>query len=96
MSRQSNKNLLLSQEALVNTKPQLEINADDVKCNHAATIGQLDQDAVFYLRSRGIDLAQARSILTYAFANEVAGLIRFDCLRTWLEGLLFSRLEHVG
>ena len=95
VARQTNKNLLLSKEALVNTKPQLEINADDVKCNHGATIGQLNEDALFYLRSRGIGENQARSVLTYAFANEVVNLIRVDPVRQWLESLLLDRLERV-
>ena len=68
---QSNKNLLLSKEALVHTKPQLEIFANDVKCKHGATIGQLDADVLFYLRSRGIGLAEARRLLIHAFAGEI-------------------------
>jgi Fe-S cluster assembly protein SufD len=70
-SKQSNSNLLLSDDARVNTKPQLEIYADQVKCTHGATIGQIDADAVFYLRSRGISEAAARGLLVYSFANEV-------------------------
>jgi Fe-S cluster assembly protein SufD len=68
-AKESNKNLILSDEAIINTKPQLEIWADDVKCTHGATIGQLGKDTLFYLLQRG--LPQARSLLTYAFANEV-------------------------
>lgn len=68
---QMNKNLLLSKEATVNTKPQLEINADDVKCSHGATIGQMEEDALFYLRSRGIPEAEARAMLMRAFASDV-------------------------
>jgi Fe-S cluster assembly protein SufD len=68
---QSNANLLLSGEAEIDTKPELEIFADDVKCSHGATAGELDQGALFYLRSRGLDPATARSLLTYAFADEV-------------------------
>ncbi len=94
VSRQTNKNLLLSDEALVNTKPQLEINADDVKCNHGATIGQLDENSLFYLRSRGIGASQAHAILTYAFANELVSLIKVDALRAWLEGVLVGRLQE--
>ena len=91
-SKQTNKNLLLSEEALANTNPQLEIYADDVKCTHGATIGQLSADALFYLRARGIGLETARNLLTYAFANEITNRIRIEPLREELEKLLFSRL----
>jgi Fe-S cluster assembly protein SufD len=70
-SAQSSRNLLLSDKAHVDTKPQLEIFADDVKCAHGATVGQLDAEEVFYLRSRGLDEKSARSLLTYAFAAEI-------------------------
>jgi Fe-S cluster assembly protein SufD len=70
-SAQSSRNLLLSGKAHVDTKPQLEIFADDVKCAHGATVGQLDAEEVFYLRSRGLDEAEAKSLLTYAFAAEI-------------------------
>jgi len=73
---QTNKNLLLSKEALVNSEPALEIFADDVKCRHGSTIGQLDAAAMFYLRSRGIGEAAARGLLTYAFASDLLGRIR--------------------
>ncbi|MBI2061120.1 MAG: Fe-S cluster assembly protein SufD [Nitrospirae bacterium] len=89
---QSNKNLLLSEEASVKTKPQLEIFADDVKCAHGATVGQLDEDAMFYLRSRGLDREAASTVLTYAFANEVLSRIRREALRGYLEKLVASRL----
>jgi Fe-S cluster assembly protein SufD len=91
-SKQTNKNLLLSEEALANTNPQLEIYADDVKCTHGATIGQLSADALFYLRARGIGLETARNLLTYAFANEITNRIKIEPLRKDLEKLLFSRL----
>ena len=68
---QTNNNLLLSSDAEIDTKPELEIFADDVKCSHGATAGELDERELFYLRSRGIDPATARSLLTYAFADEV-------------------------
>src|SRR6267143_2021014 len=68
-AKQTNKNILLSDEATADTKPQLEIYADDVKCTHGATVGQLDEDAIYYLRSRGIGLPEARGLLTYAFAS---------------------------
>jgi Fe-S cluster assembly protein SufD len=89
-ARQTNKNLLLSEEALVNSNPQLEINADDVKCAHGATIGQLDKDALFYLRSRGILYQEARKILTRAFVAEVSDRIRIDALRDATRGLVFA------
>ena len=72
-AKQSNRNLLLSEAAVINTKPQLQIWADDVRCTHGATIGQIDQDALFYLRTRGIDQQAARHLLTYAFASELLG-----------------------
>ncbi|HXG25117.1 MAG TPA: Fe-S cluster assembly protein SufD, partial [Chthonomonadales bacterium] len=68
-AKQTNQNLLLSEDALINTKPQLEIFADDVRCTHGATVGQLDEDAIFYLRTRGVGLEEARNLLTYAFAS---------------------------
>jgi Fe-S cluster assembly protein SufD len=90
-AKQTNKNLLLSEDAVVNTKPQLEIYADDVKCTHGSTIGQLDQEAIFYLRSRGIDLKAARDLLTYAFASEMIGRIKVEPIRARLEGELLAR-----
>ena len=93
-SKQSNDNLLLSDQALINTKPQLEIYADDVKCTHGATVGQLDEEAIFYLRSRGIDETAARSLLTYAFASQVVNRIRMEAVRTELDAYLFSWLPE--
>jgi Fe-S cluster assembly protein SufD len=93
-AKQSNRSLLLSKDAVINTKPQLEIFADDVKCTHGATIGQLDEDAIFYLRSRGIDEASARGLLTYAFASDVINGIRVEPLRAQLDKELFARLSH--
>jgi len=90
-SMQSSRNLLLSDSATVDPDPQLEIYADDVKCTHGATVGQLDPDAVFYLRTRGIDEAAARGLLTYAFANEVIEQIRIGPLRDHLEGFIAKR-----
>ena len=72
-AKQTNRNLLLSDDARIDTKPQLEIYADDVKCTHGATIGQMDENALFYLRSRGIDEISARKLLLLAFANECLG-----------------------
>ena len=80
-SAQKNDNLLLSNEALANSTPQLEIFADDVKCAHGSTIGQIDKTALFYLRSRGIDLASARELLTYAFLNEILDRVPTEELR---------------
>src|SRR6266403_1651175 len=84
-ARQVNKNLLLSANAVVNTKPQLEIYADDVKCSHGSTIGQLDDDALFYLRSRGLGRDEARSLLSFAFAGDVVARIKIDSLRRQLD-----------
>jgi Fe-S cluster assembly protein SufD len=93
-SKQSNKNLLLSEDSVINTKPQLEIYADDVKCTHGATIGQIDQEAVFYLRSRGIGLEEARSLLTQAFASDVIDKIKFEPVRARLREVLVARLAE--
>ncbi len=93
---QRNKNLLLSETAVINTKPQLEIYADDVKCTHGATVGQVDADAVFYLRSRGIALADARALLTYAFTADVIGRIKIEPIRAALGSALFERLAGEG
>lgn len=90
---QSNKNILLSQEATVDTKPQLEIFADDVRCTHGATVGQLDDESVFYLRSRGIDKENARSILIRAFANDIFEEIKINALRDHLNNLVFEKLK---
>lgn len=91
-AKQSNRNLLLSSEAIANSNPQLEIYADDVKCTHGSTVGQLDEDAIFYLRSRGIGLEAAQSLLTYAFASELVERIPVEPVRHALEEFLFSRL----
>ncbi len=96
-AKQSNRNLLLSDDATINTKPQLEIYADDVKCTHGATIGQIDREAIFYLRSRGIAHDEARSMLTYAFTNEIISQIKFEPMRARLTDTLFARLtRHPG
>jgi len=88
---QRNKNLLLSQKAVINTKPQLEIYANDVRCTHGATVGQVDPEAVFYLRSRGIGHQDARNLLTYAFASEMIERMKFEPLRSRLEEVLHER-----
>jgi Fe-S cluster assembly protein SufD len=92
-AKQSNRALLLSRGAEINTKPQLEIFADDVKCTHGATIGQLDENALFYLRARGIPEREARDILIGAFAGEILGNVRVEPLRTQIEKELFARLK---
>jgi Fe-S cluster assembly protein SufD len=93
-AKQTNKNLLLSREALVNTNPELQIYADDVKCTHGATIGQLDEEALFYLRSRGLDEASARVLLTYAFANDLLGSVKFQPMQCQLDLVLLNRLSR--
>jgi len=90
-ARQTNKNLLLSADAVVNTKPQLEIYANDVKCSHGSTIGQMDGDALFYLRSRGLGIADARSLLSFAFASDVVGRMKIESLRQRLDDYLVAR-----
>lgn len=90
-ARQTNKNLLLSPDAVVNTKPQLEIYADDVKCSHGSTIGQLDGDALFYLRARGLGLDEAKSLLSFAFASDLVGRINIPSLRKALDEYLVGR-----
>ncbi len=89
---QTNKNILLSDEASVYTKPQLEIFADDVKCSHGATTGQLDEEALFYLKTRGISDASARAMLTLAFAEDVISNIKPEPLRKQLETWIEKRL----
>ncbi len=80
-SQQTNKNILLSKKALMNSNPQLEIYADDVKCSHGSATGELDEDAIFYLRSRGIDIMTAKSLLIEGFAKEVTDKIKFDSIK---------------
>jgi Fe-S cluster assembly protein SufD len=91
-SQMNNRNLLLSNEAEIDTKPQLEIYADDVKCAHGVTVGQLDEKSIFYLQSRGIDEETAKHILTFAFANEMVEKIGNDALKTVLQATLLQRL----
>jgi Fe-S cluster assembly protein SufD len=90
---QTNKNLLLSNEARVDTKPQLEILADDVKCAHGAAVGQIDPDELFYLETRGIHPDLARNLLTYGFAEEVIGKIKLDSIRAELDEAVLHRLN---
>jgi len=90
---QTNKNLLLSKEARVDTKPQLEILADDVKCAHGAAVGQIDEDQLFYLQTRGTHGELARNLLTYGFAEEVIGKIKIDSIRSQLDEAVLHRLN---
>ncbi|HEX5574959.1 MAG TPA: Fe-S cluster assembly protein SufD [Gemmatimonadales bacterium] len=91
-AKQTNRNLLLSDGARVDTKPQLEIFADDVKCTHGATVGRLDDIALFYARSRGVPAEEAQRLLTYAFAAEVIGEVALEPVRRELERLVKERL----
>jgi Fe-S cluster assembly protein SufD len=93
-AKQTNRTLLLSDDAIIDTKPQLEIFADDVKCTHGATVGALDEEQVFYLRSRGMGLAAARDLLTFAFAGEVINRVHMEPLRVQLENLLHHLLRE--
>jgi Fe-S cluster assembly protein SufD len=90
---QTNKNLLLSDKARVDTKPQLEIYADDVKCAHGAAVGQIDPEELFYLETRGIGPELGRSLLTYGFAEEVIGKIRIDSIRSQLDETVLRQLH---
>jgi Fe-S cluster assembly protein SufD len=90
---QANRNILLGDKASVNTKPQLEIWADDVKCSHGCTSGQLDEEALFYLRARGISKETARAMMLYAFAGELLETIKNKSLRTYLDSLISERLH---
>jgi Fe-S cluster assembly protein SufD len=92
-AEQSNKNLLLSPEARVDTKPQLEIYNDDVKCSHGATVGQLEEEELFYLLSRGLHPDLARNLLTYGFAEEIVEGIKFESIRAQLDGAILNRLR---
>jgi Fe-S cluster assembly protein SufD len=93
-AKQTNKNLLLSEEALVNTTPQLEIFADDVKCTHGATIGRLNEDELFYMRSRGIGEESARTLLTYAFASDILGAMKLKPIQCQIDLVLLNRLAR--
>ncbi len=92
-AKQTNKNLLLSDDASADTKPQLEIYADDVKCTHGATIGQLNDESIFYLRSRGIGTDTARQMLIHAFAGEIIERIKCESVRELMDKLVWDRLE---
>jgi len=89
---QQNNNLLLDDQATVNTKPQLEIFADDVKCSHGCTVGQLDEEALFYLQSRGIPKKEAKALMTYAFANNVLESVELPILKKRINKLIAEKL----
>jgi Fe-S cluster assembly protein SufD len=93
-AKQTNKNLVLSENSVINTKPELQILADDVRCTHGATIGQLDEEALFYLRTRGIEKTDARDLLIYAFARDVIDRIGIPGIRAHLEKAFFESLMH--
>ena len=90
---QSNNNLLLSDLSSIDSKPQLEIYADDVKCSHGCTIGQLDQEALFYMRSRGIGIEEAKAVLTYAFTSEVIDKVSISELQKLIRDVLAKKLN---
>lgn len=92
-AKQTNKNLLLSDDATADTKPQLEIYADDVKCTHGATIGQLNDESIFYLRSRGIGTDNARRMLIHAFAGEIIERVKHEATRDEVDKIVWDRLE---
>jgi Fe-S cluster assembly protein SufD len=89
---QSNKNILLSDTANVNTKPQLEIFADDVKCSHGCTVGRLDEEALFYLKARGIGDKEAKALLLHAFAGEILEKIELEPIRAYADQIISERL----
>jgi Fe-S cluster assembly protein SufD len=93
LAYQKNNNILLTDTAKMDTKPQLEIYADDVKCSHGATIGQLDEDGLFYLQSRGIDRREAKLMLMFGFAHEVIQNIKVEALRNRMDNLVMQRLK---
>jgi len=93
-ARQENHNLMLSDDGEVDTKPELEIYADDVKCSHGATIGQVDQDALFYLRARGIDMETANQLLTHAFLKKPLAAVDIAELKAWINSAINRRLPH--
>jgi Fe-S cluster assembly protein SufD len=92
-AKQTNKALLLSDDAQINTKPQLEIFANDVKCTHGAAIGQLDDDALFYLRARGLGVSEARNLLIHAFAGDIVNRLTIPSLRERLEAAIAAQVS---
>jgi Fe-S cluster assembly protein SufD len=95
-AHQMNRNLLLSRNAQADSKPELIIHADDVKCSHGATVGDLDQEALFYLQSRGIDPETARNMMVHAFAAELLEALPEDSIRPYLENAMSSWLENIA
>jgi Fe-S cluster assembly protein SufD len=93
---QANHNLLLSERCEIDTKPELEIYADDVKCSHGTTVGQLDETALFYLRTRGIDERGARELLTRAFAESILAKAPIDQLHRRISNRIASKLSHMS
>lgn len=94
ISRQENRNLLLSETAIADSKPTLEIHNDDVKCNHGSTIGQIDEQAMFYLRSRGLDEDDARGLLVYAFASEIVDRMKVEPVREQIRRVMFAEMPE--
>ncbi|MDQ6992513.1 MAG: Fe-S cluster assembly protein SufD [Mariprofundus sp.] len=94
-SAQSNANLLLSKEAAIDTKPELEIYNDDVKCAHGVTVGQLDKNQLFYLKSRGLSGEEAKQMLTFAFADEILSKMNHKCVRRFVEKAAFAKLPNI-
>jgi Fe-S cluster assembly protein SufD len=94
-ANQANHNLLLSEKAEIDAKPELEIYADDVKCSHGTTIGQLDEQALFYLRSRGLDRSEAKQLLTHAFAQAIVSVSPIKSLNEWLTSKIAARLGDI-
>jgi Fe-S cluster assembly protein SufD len=93
-AKQTNRALLLSDDCTINSNPQLEIFADDVKCTHGAAVGQLDEEAMFYLQARGLNRTEARDMLLHAFAGEVLDGLKIPELREQISATLFSALER--
>ena len=93
---QVNKNLLLSEHATADTRPQLEIFADDVKATHGAAVGQLDEESIFYMKTRGMGKERARSMLTYGFAGEIVERIGLDPVRREVDKLIHERFDANG
>jgi Fe-S cluster assembly protein SufD len=93
-AKQTNKNLVLSEDATINTKPELQIYADDVRCTHGATIGQIDAESLFYMQTRGIGRDEARSMLIVAFARDILDRIKIEPLRETVEQTVLERLTR--
>ena len=91
-AKQTNQSLLLSEKAVMDSKPELEIYADDVKCTHGATVGQLDEEGMFYLRSRGVPEKVARDLLVYAFASDLLTGVEIPDLKATVDAALFDKL----